>query len=71
MSKLEKLIVPYSVPNVVITHKKTGERRVFYAVSSNGDIALIGPMEKDTNKEWINQCKSISKSELLKTYNLE
>ncbi|MDG0053098.1 hypothetical protein MMB75_05345 [Paenibacillus sp. P2(2022)] len=68
MNELEKLIVSYSVPNVIVVHKRTGKRKILYAVSSNGDTILIGPMEKDTDEGWINRCKIMSKNELLETY---
>ncbi|MFK4472601.1 hypothetical protein ABH897_002325 [Paenibacillus sp. RC73] len=70
MNKLEKLIVPYSVPNVVLVHKRTGKKKILYAVSSNGDTVLIGPIEKGTNEEWINRCMSIPKRELIESYDL-
>ncbi|WP_036701144.1 hypothetical protein [Paenibacillus sp. FSL R7-269] len=69
MSKLEKLFVSYSVPRVVITHKKTGTKEILYAVSSNGDTAIIGKIGEQSS-DWINHCREVSKIEIINEYYL-
>ncbi|OKP85836.1 hypothetical protein [Paenibacillus sp. P32E] len=67
MKELDRFFVPYSVPCVIIKNKITGVKEIFYAVSSNGDIAIIGEIGEG-NSQWINQCREISKYELISNF---
>lgn len=70
MSKLNRLIVPYSVPNVIVERKIDGEKIKFYAVSSDGERVILGPVENKSNKDWMKYCWDLTKADFLENYYL-
>ncbi|MEC0127160.1 hypothetical protein [Paenibacillus pabuli] len=70
MSELEKLLVPYAVPNITIVSKLNGEEFLLYAVDSDGESVLISNIKRNASKDWFKTCELVTKKMLLEKYRL-
>ncbi|MBW4083544.1 hypothetical protein [Paenibacillus sp. S150] len=70
MGNLKEFIVPYSIPNIIIMNISTKKKIILYAVSSSGRSVVVGPVESEYDRGWLNRCWEISKEELLENYSL-
>ncbi|WP_145411128.1 hypothetical protein [Paenibacillus xylanexedens] len=70
MNELERLLVPYSVPNVVIVDCSNNQESVLYAVDSEGKGVLIGSLQRKDSNDWYKNCEFMTKDVLLKKFRL-
>lgn len=70
MYELKDLIIPYSIPNITIKNIVTNENITLYAVSSNGETVVVGPIKNQYDRDWARQCWEITKDELLNNYTI-
>lgn len=68
MNEFDKLIIPYTVPNITIVNKLTGEESVLYAVDSKGENVLIGSGQRENTKYWFKTCEIVTKEMILENY---
>jgi hypothetical protein len=71
MYKLKDYVKADSVPNIVVKQKETGQKVVFFAVHSDDDSVLLGPIEGRNLRDWSNKCWVISKKDLLENFILD
>lgn len=70
MNELEKFLVPYSVPNVIIVDYSNNQESVLYAVDSEGKGVLIGRLQRKDSIDWHKECEFLTKDVLLKKFRL-
>ncbi|QQZ58982.1 hypothetical protein JI735_19855 [Paenibacillus sonchi] len=69
MQTLSDILVPGSVPNVIVNDKK-GAAFVVFAVHHQGEAIVIGPVDGREKRNWLDSCWLINKNELLENYYL-
>lgn len=70
MCELKNMITPYSIPNITIKNIHTRENVKLYAVSSNGESVVVGPIKNENNRDWMRYCWEMPTEELLKNYTI-
>ncbi|WP_028546247.1 hypothetical protein [Paenibacillus taiwanensis] len=63
-----ELLIPGSLPNVIVRNKITKELVVLFSVHHREDVILLGPITKRDTKEWLEKCWTVNKKALINEY---